>query len=89
MVLNIPEKIRLQFQKILRKLHRQSIQVSSDSQGRVVLSTELVALAGIEKNAVIIGCGHYAEIWAEAEYEKMLDEENDDDMLSALEDMGL
>ena len=76
-------------EKILRKLHRQSIQVSSDSQGRVVLSAELVALAGIEKNTTIIGCGHYAEIWAEAEYEKMLDEENDDDMLSALEEMGL
>ena len=76
-------------EKILRKLHRQSIQVSSDSQGRVVLSSELVELAGIEKNTVIIGCGHYAEIWAEAEYTKMLDAEDDDDMLNALEGMGL
>ena len=76
-------------EKILRKLHRQSIQVAPDAQGRVVLSSELVALAGIEKNTVIIGCGHYAEIWAEAEYEAMLSEENDEDMLSALEEMGL
>lgn len=76
-------------EKILRKLHRQSIQVAPDAQGRVVLSSELVALAGIEKNTVIIGCGHYAEIWAEAEYEAMLGEENDEDMLNALEEMGL
>lgn len=76
-------------EKILRKLHRQSIQVAPDAQGRVVLSSELVALAGIEKNTVIIGCGHYAEIWAEAEYEAMLSEENDEDMLNALEEMGL
>lgn len=73
---------------ILRKLHRQSIQVSPDAQGRVVIS-DLVPLANIEKNAVIIGCGHYAEIWAEAEYEAMLNEENDEEMLKALEDMGL
>ena len=76
-------------EKILRKLHRQSIQVAPDAQGRVVISSELVALAGIEKNTVIIGCGHYAEIWAEAEYEAMLSEENDEDMLNALEEMGL
>ncbi len=76
-------------ERILRKLHRQSIQVAPDAQGRVVLSSELVALAGIEKNTVIIGCGHYAEIWAETEYEAMLGEESDEDMLNALEEMGL
>lgn len=73
---------------ILRKLHRRAIQVTPDAQGRVVIS-DLVPFAKIEKNAVIIGCGHYAEIWAEEEYEAMLNEEDDDDMLEALEAIGL
>ena len=80
---------RKKSEKILRKLHRESLQTTCDSQGRVVLSSELVELAAIDKNTVIIGCGHYAEIWAEDEYAKMIAEEDDDDMLADLEEMGL
>lgn len=80
---------RKKSEAILRKLHRQSSQVTPDAQGRVVLSADLVRLANIEKNTVIIGCGHYAEIWSEAAYNAMISEENDEEMLNDLESVGL
>ena len=76
-------------EKILRALTKEAIQVSPDAQGRVVLSSALVEKAGLEKNAVIIGCNDYVEIWSEAAYQSMLDEEDEGEMLEILEAMGL
>lgn len=76
-------------EKILRALTKEAIQVSPDAQGRVVLSSALVEKAGLEKNAVIIGCNDYVEIWSEAAYQRMLDEEDEGEMLEILEAMGL
>ncbi len=80
---------RKKSENVLRRLHRQSIQVTPDSQGRVVLSNDLVNLAKIEKSTVIIGCGHYAEIWSESSYNEMVANENDEEMLNDLEAIGL
>ena len=41
------------------------------------------------KNAVIIGCGDYAEIWSEEEYSRTVNEENFADIRAALESFGL
>lgn len=37
-----------------------------DSQGRVIIPSDLKEYAQLEKNAVIIGVGDHAEIWSEA-----------------------
>lgn len=74
---------------ILRTLHRNAAQVSSDSQGRIVLPPSLVQHAGITKGAVVVGCGTYAEIWSEEFYDKALEEENLDDVKAVLESFGL
>ena len=76
-------------EKIVRALTKEAIQVSPDAQGRVVLSSTLIEKAGLEKNAVIIGCNDYVEIWSEAAYQRMLDEEDESEMLAILESMGL
>jgi MraZ protein len=76
-------------EKIVRALTKEAIQVSPDAQGRVVLSSALIEKAGLEKNAVIIGCNDYVEIWSEAAYQRMLDEEDESEMLAILESMGL
>ena len=76
-------------EKIFRALTKEAIQVSPDAQGRVVLSSALVEKAGLEKNAVIIGCNDYVEIWSEAAYERMIAEEDESEMLAILESMGL
>ncbi len=80
---------RKQSEAILRTLHRDAAQVSADSQGRIVLPQGLIAHAGIEKGAVIVGCGNYGEIWAEEEYDKMVGAEDLDQIREMLESYGL
>ena len=76
-------------ERILRTLHRNAVNVSADTQGRVILSPSLVEHAQITKGAVVVGCGTYAEIWSEEIYEKALEEENLEDIKSVLESFGL
>lgn len=74
---------------ILRALHRDAAQVSPDAQGRIVIPAALVEYAHIEKTAVVVGCGKYAEIWSEADYEAMVEKENMTDIKDLLESCGL
>ena len=74
---------------ILRALHRDAAQVSPDSQGRIVIPAALVVYAGIEKSAVVVGCGKYAEIWSEENYNAMVEVENMGDIKNMLEAYGL
>jgi len=83
------EQKRKLSEKILRYLHSSLVQVTPDSQGRVVLPPELVEHAQIEKNVVIVGCCDYAEIWSEAVYTKLKEEEDVNLLLEELEELGL
>ncbi len=74
---------------ILRALHRNAAQVSPDAQGRIILPPALVSYAAIEKGAVVVGCGKYAEIWSEEAYEAMVGDEDMADMKDLLESYGL
>ena len=74
---------------ILRTLHRNAAQVAPDAQGRIILPVSLIEHAKIVKGAVVVGCGTYAEIWAEEEYELTVADENLDDIKSVLESFGL
>ena len=76
-------------EQALRFLHRTAAQVSPDSQGRVLLPPALVEHAQIEKNAVVVGCSDYAEIWAEAKYEAKVASEDLDALRRVLEGYGL
>ena len=73
----------------LRFLNRNAAQVSPDAQGRIVLTQGLIEHAQIEKNAVIVGCGDYAEIWSDVFYASSVDEEDPDAIRDALESCGL
>ena len=74
---------------ILRMLHRNAAQVTPDSQGRILLPVSLLEHAKISKGAVVVGCGTYAEIWAEEVYAATVEEENLADMRAVLESFGL
>ena len=74
---------------VLRALHRNAAQVSPDSQGRILLTPSLIQHASIVKNAVVVGCGGYAEIWAEEVYDKSLETEDLDAVRKVLESFGL
>ncbi len=56
---------------IMRILHTVAVMAEPDSQGRVVLTATLLQRAGITKDAVIVGCGDFAEIWSAEEYDSV------------------
>ena len=76
-------------ERIVRALSRNAAQVTPDSQGRVVLTPDLVAYAEIEKNAYVVGCGKYSEIWSDKNYEAMVADEDLSSMKDLLESYGL
>ena len=79
---------RLQ-ERVLRFLSSSMVQATPDSQGRIVLSKDLLLHAGIEKDVVIVGCYNYAEIWAEEVYADLKEKEDVTEMLRELEELGL
>lgn len=85
----LKEQSRKLSERILRFLHSSLAQVTPDSQGRIVLPPELIQYAELEKSVLIVGCGDYAEIWAEATYRTMKEEEDVEAMLEELESLGL
>ncbi len=73
----------------MRFLHRDAVLAEPDSQGRIMLTPALIAYAGIEKEAVIVGCGDYAEIWAADAYDAAMNDEDPEALCAALEAFGL
>ena len=47
-----------------------------DSQGRILIPSSLISLAGLEKECLIIGVANHLEIWAKSNWGK-LEEEQD------------
>ena len=76
-------------EKILRFLHASLVQVTPDSQGRVLLPQELVDYAAIDRSIVVVGCGLYAEIWAEENYNELKAQSDIEAMLAEIEELGL
>lgn len=85
----IKQMKRADSEKILRFLYRDAVTAEPDSQGRVVLNGTLITHAKILKDAVVVGCGDYAEIWSAEEYDRIVTDEDADELREALEAMGL
>ena len=83
------EQKRKLSERIFRYLHASMADVTPDSQGRVLLTPDLVKYADLEKGVVIIGCGDYVEIWSEDAYDTLKNEENIEDIREELEEYGL
>ena len=75
--------------RIIRALSRNAAQVTPDAQGRIVLTPDLIGYAEIAKNAVVVGCGGYAEIWSDENYAAMVGDEDLGSMRELLESFGL
>lgn len=58
----------------LRLFYAQAQQVELDSQGRVRIPTELATLAGLEKEAVLLGVQDHLEIWAAGQWQSYIAE---------------
>ena len=76
-------------EKAIRYLHRNALQVSPDAQGRILLTKDLLSYAGIVKDAVIVGCSSYVEIWSAENYAREVESEDADEIRRELEMFGL
>ena len=76
-------------EKALRYLHRNAAQVSPDTQGRIVLTSSLLAYAEIEKEAMVVGCSDYCEIWSLENYRAEIENEDAEEIRDELERLGL
>lgn len=85
----ILEQDRKISEKAMRYLHRNAVQVSPDSQGRILLTRDLLSYAEIDKSAVIVGCSTYAEVWSSENWQAELESESTEDIRFELERFGL
>lgn len=76
-------------EKAIRYLHRNASQVSPDSQGRILIPRDLLDYAKIAKEAVIVGCNSYAEIWSAENYAREIEAEDSAEIRAELEMFGL
>lgn len=76
-------------EKLNRFINRFAIQVEPDAQGRIGLNEGLIQHAMLEKEAVIVGCGHYSEIWSAKLYEAEVEAESQEEIRAQLEEVGL
>lgn len=74
---------------IARFLYSNAMELSPDSQGRVVLPQGMLEYAGITKNVVTVGCGKYVEIWAEDRWNELNMDEEPENFEELLKKYGL
>ena len=91
------EKVKEKFESIPmtsnrrlnRFLYSSAIDAQPDSQGRILLTPALKEYAKIDRNAVVVGCGGYAEIWSDKLYDAGIDEQDPDEFIEILKSFGL
>lgn len=66
-----------------------AIDAEVDKQGRILIPSNLLAHAGIEKEAVIAGVGNRAEIWSKAEWEKASSFDDINSIAAKMSEYGL
>lgn len=64
-------------------------QVELDKQGRILLPANLREFAGLDKDVVLVGVGSRIEIWSREKWESVIEQDNMDEITSAMEALGL
>lgn len=85
----ISELPKTELRALTRYIYSNSMEVQPDTQGRVMLTPEMLAFAGITKNIVTVGCGKYAEIWAEEIWKEENIDSEPENFTEKLIDLGL
>jgi MraZ protein len=60
----------LQFEDFIRTVYSNTVDVSLDSQGRIIIPQFLKEKVGIDKNVLVLGIQNRMEIWAVNEFEE-------------------
>ncbi|MBQ4510752.1 MAG: division/cell wall cluster transcriptional repressor MraZ [Clostridia bacterium] len=78
----------LQCQFFIREICSNTVDVQLDSQGRIVIPQYLKDKVGLEKNALFLGVGNHAEIWAPDVLEQKNAEVDLEELKRAMIDIG-
>lgn len=70
-------------------LYSKTISVTPDSQGRIVLTPELLRYAAIDKNAVIIGVGDHLQVWSDTLWDEKEQSFDTNELAASLRELGL
>ena len=70
-------------------LYSKNISVTPDSQGRIVLTPELLRYAAIDKNAVIIGVGDHLQVWSDTLWDEKEQSFDTNELAASLRELGL
>jgi len=62
--------------RLYRHVYGSAFELEIDKQGRINLPQNLIDYAGIDKEAVFVGCRNYIELWSAEAYEKEMDPAN-------------
>ena len=60
----------------LRMMLSKAAECEMDGQGRILIPSSLVALAGLEKECLIIGVANHLEIWSKERWERLEEEQS-------------
>ena len=85
----LQSKRKSEVREIARYLYSNAIEVQPDSQGRILIPQEMLEYAGITKNVMTIGCGKYAEIWAEERWNEQDLGSEPENMAARMAELGL
>lgn len=75
--------------EIKQFIYPKTMIATPDSQGRVLISTDLRTYAKLEKNTVIIGVGDHGQIWSEELWAEKESSRDIDKMTELLRQLGL
>ena len=59
-----------------RMMLSKAAECEMDGQGRILIPSSLVALAGLEKECLIIGVANHLEIWSKERWERLEEEQS-------------
>jgi len=74
---------------VFRKVYSSLTILQTDSNGRILIPQKLCEYAELEKNVVVLGVGKHAEIWSDANYAAQDEDENTEDLMATLREIGL
>ncbi len=82
------DKSFVKSRKLKRQLYAGASEVKPDKQGRVLLAPALRSAVQLEREAVVIGVGRYAEIWGAEAWALENEDFDSDSMEAAMEELG-
>ncbi len=82
------DKSLVKSRKLKRQMYSGASEVKPDKQGRVLVVPALRNAIDLEREAVVIGVGRYAEIWSAQAWANESDDFDSESMEAAMEELG-